>query len=48
MTDIEQHIAMELDDENAQKLSIPPEIMEIIKKTRLDLSKFDGLTDDEL
>lgn len=48
MTDIEQRIVMELDDEKSQSLGIPPEIMEIIKKTRLDLSKFDGLTDDEL
>lgn len=39
MTDIEQRIAMEFDDEKAQSLGISPEIMEIVKKTRLDLSK---------
>lgn len=48
MTDITQRITVELDDEKAQSLGISPEIMEIIKKTRLDLSEFDGLTDDEL
>lgn len=48
MTDIEQRIAVEFDDEKAQSLGISPEIMEIIKNNRLDLSKFDGLTDDEL
>lgn len=48
MTDITQRITVELDDEKAQSFGISPEIMEIIKKTRLDLSEFDGLTDDEL
>lgn len=52
MTDIEQRISVELDGVNQEAqtptFEISPEIMEIIKNNRLDLSEFDGLTDDEL
>ena len=52
MTDITQRIAVELDGVNQEAqtptFEISPEMMEILKKTRIDLSEFDGLTDDEL
>ncbi|GEM_PF-6968464 len=51
MTDIAD-LSMDINQCNAEAqtptFEISPEIMEIIKNNRLDLSEFDGLTDDEL